>query len=105
MKWGKSKIGPWSEIKKHNSIDSIRYFEIDSIERGGWHFSYFGDESFIRNKIENFSHQEYNFEIYKSLTHISECISKKVNLFNGGEIEHIEINKNEYLPINYKLLV
>jgi len=27
---------------------------------GGWHLTYFGDPAFIKNKIVNFAHQEYN---------------------------------------------
>lgn len=30
----------------------------------GWHLSYFGDKTFIKNKIKEFSHQELNNNIY-----------------------------------------
>lgn len=30
------------------------------VDPPGWHASYLGDDAFVRNKIRNFSHQEYN---------------------------------------------
>ena len=104
-KWGKSKIGRWSEIKKHSSTDNIRYFEIDSIPNGGWHFSYFGDSNFISNKIENFSHQEYNSDKYKSNEHINDCIEKRKSLFNDNHLSEIKLEDNNYLPKKYKMLL
>ena len=42
---------------------------------GGWHLSYFGDYDYIRNKIEQQAHQEYNFEEIKNdeLTKMGFC--------------------------------
>lgn len=36
------------------------------IGEGGWHFTYIGDEERIKQKIESFSHQEFNNEQVKS---------------------------------------
>jgi beta-1,4-mannosyl-glycoprotein beta-1,4-N-acetylglucosaminyltransferase len=104
-KWGKSKIGNWYSVKKHQSTDSIRYQDLPSIENGGWHFSYFGDENFISNKIENFSHQEYNLDDYKSQNHIRNCIETRKSLFNENVLNYIDLEKNNYLPKNYELLI
>jgi len=30
------------------------------IENGGWHWSFLGDEEFLKNKIESYAHQEHN---------------------------------------------
>jgi hypothetical protein len=30
------------------------------VEHAGWHFSYFGDDAYVADKIQNFSHQEAN---------------------------------------------
>jgi beta-1,4-mannosyl-glycoprotein beta-1,4-N-acetylglucosaminyltransferase len=104
-KWGKSKIGRWGDIKKYGSTDRIRYIDFDSIPNGGWHFSYFGDSNFIKNKIENFSHQEYNNEDYKSQEHINNCIQNKRSLFNESYLIDISLEENDYLPKQYKMLI
>ena len=104
-KWDKSKIGRWGDIKKHGSTDRIRYIDFDSLPNGGWHFSYFGDSNFIKNKIENFSHQEYNNEDYKSQEHINNCIQNKRSLFNESYLIDVNIEENDYLPKQYKMLI
>lgn len=45
---------------------------------GGFHFSYLGDTSFIVNKLESFSHTEYNTPFYKNPHRIQEM--KKLGL-------------------------
>lgn len=47
----------------------------------GWHFSFIGAETFIRNKIEAFSHQEYNSEEWKGLDRIREVVQNRKWLF------------------------
>lgn len=42
------------------SPQELRFADIPRINKGGWHFSWFGDEEFCKNKIRNFSHQELN---------------------------------------------
>lgn len=43
-----------NEREKHKPIDSV------FIHHGGWHFSWLGDDEFVRNKLKSFSHTEYN---------------------------------------------
>jgi hypothetical protein len=69
--------------------------------------SYFGDSTFIKNKLENFSHQEYNSDTYTNLDKISEKINNGLDLFNrdqnniSNSIQKIPINDNLYLPPLY----
>jgi len=39
---------------------------------GGWHLSYFGDINFIKNKINNFAHQEFNNNNFTDIKKIEE---------------------------------
>lgn len=73
------------------------------ISPGGWHLSYFGDPSFIRNKIEQFSHQELNDEKYKSEENILKQINNCNDLFMRDifKITRIPIKENNYLPPQY----
>jgi hypothetical protein len=81
------------------------------IPDGGWHFSYFGNVQFIKNKIKNFAHQEYNNEnVLGNADQIYDSIEKGKDFlgryFGGGLFELIEIEDNiENLPNNYEMLL
>ena len=79
---------------------------IGILNRGGWHFSYFGGIDFIKNKLNNFSHQEYNNEKYTNNEYIMERIKNNEDLFLRDFNKFIKtpIENNNYLPRNYKLL-
>lgn len=61
MPWHHAKI---ITFKKYNELnmrcDQLRFYSCPIIKTAGWHLSYFGNEKFIKNKLENFGHQEYN---------------------------------------------
>ena len=106
-KWYHCKILTFQKYKELNtSCESIRFFKCDSIAKGGWHLSYFGDSQFIKNKLENFAHQEYNSEQYTDTREIQKRIEGCVDLFNRGtcinEMQRVAICHNEYLPPGYK---
>ena len=55
-----------------------------ALSDSGWHLSYFGDSGYIRDKIESFSHQEYNTSEFTDERHIKDCIDKGLDLFKRG---------------------
>jgi beta-1,4-mannosyl-glycoprotein beta-1,4-N-acetylglucosaminyltransferase len=66
---------------------------------GGWHFSYFGDTDYIIDKINSFSHQEYNLEEYKNPERIENAIKTGKDVFFRGIQEDMDIDYNrKYLP-------
>lgn len=82
------------------------------IKNGGWHFSYFGNVDFIKNKIKHFSHQEYNNEKYLNDEKILQQIKVCGDLFfrDNNEtkchfFEYCSIEDNDYLPENYQELL
>ena len=101
---------PWYNVKlmtmnyylENKSLpDSIRRSSPnDIIKKGGWHLSYFGSPDFIRNKIQQFSHQEYNTDDITNTTYIKQQIQNGGDLFHRPEIIIIKIKKedNLYLP-------
>ena len=104
--WRLSKIISYRKYKELNiSCEEIRQnmsFEI--IPNAGWHLSYFGDEKFIKNKIENFGHQEVNLEDFTNENKISTRIKNKLDLYDRpGSIVNIEIKDNPYLPPKYDI--
>jgi beta-1,4-mannosyl-glycoprotein beta-1,4-N-acetylglucosaminyltransferase len=47
------------------SIQSLRErYNIHIMPNAGWHFSWFGDADFCKNKIKNFAHQELNNDYF-----------------------------------------
>jgi len=66
----------------------LQFDNVDLINNGGWHLSYFGDNNFIKNKYDNFAHVE---------TSIGEDINN--NIQNSIKIE---IEDNKYLPPLYE---
>lgn len=75
---------------------------VQIIPNGGWHLSYFGDIDFIKNKLKNFSHQEYNNAKYVNDEFIKENIKNKKHLLNElAKTEYIPTKENANLPPKY----
>ena len=113
---GKDYIWPLAKILKYQKyLDTknpqyIRNNSNGIIKNGGWHFSYFGDVSFIKNKIQNFSHQEFNDDRFLDDELIKRQIHKCDDLFlrdnkNFHNFQKIKLEENENLPKNYKMLL
>ncbi len=102
-KWNHSKILTFEKYNKLNiDCENIRFYSCPIINNGGWHLSYFGDNNFIKNKIENFSHQELNLELFTNQEKIQNRIKNKQDLFDRDiKIYHINIEDNDNLPPSY----
>lgn len=113
LKWYKPKVldvKTFEELLRHDAQDVRGYRECPCLEQGGWHFSYFGDETFIKNKIRNFAHQEFNKAEYLDDTKISQQITNCDDLFfrNNDEthgFHRVKVQENAFLPRNYKMLL
>lgn len=104
-KWFLSKILSYKKYKELNTdCDNLRFYNCNKLENGGWHLSYFGDANFIKNKLENFAHQEYNSDDFTDVNKIEDKIKKGLDLFNrqnnhfSNKIIQIPITENNYLP-------
>ena len=104
QKWYGSKIICYQKYKELGlSCEQIRQAKnFKTFTNSGWHLSYFGDEKFIKNKIQNFGHQEYNNNNYTDENKIKERINKGKDLYDRSiSIINISIEDNNNLPINY----
>lgn len=86
--------------KDFNNFPSIQHIRENSSQlfkhiKSGWHWSYLGGKSVIKNKIKSFSHTEYNNEIFLGDTHIEKCLNTGKDIFNRPQMnfEIININK------------
>jgi beta-1,4-mannosyl-glycoprotein beta-1,4-N-acetylglucosaminyltransferase len=78
--------------------------QLPGIMNGGWHLSYFGDASFIQNKLKQFAHQELNTEQYTNLNAIEDRIKNNKDLFGRSNHEWsiTPIHENNNLPPGYE---
>lgn len=91
-------------ISSNKTCSEIREESYISINNGGWHLSYFGDAMFIKNKLENFSHQEFNKEEYTNLENIDKRVKNNLDLFERNiRLNTINIKNNDYLPTKYDI--
>jgi beta-1,4-mannosyl-glycoprotein beta-1,4-N-acetylglucosaminyltransferase len=106
-KWTSGKLITYKKyIEITLSCDKIRHFkDCLTIKKGGWHLSYFGDELFIKNKIEMAAHQELNKSEFTDVKKIEKRIKNFEDLFdrkyNIYKMQKISIAENDYLPPEY----
>lgn len=63
------------------------------IENAGWHWSYLGNSDYIINKLESFSHQEYNKPKYKDKKKIEQQVELGESLWGNSKFEFIPIDE------------
>ena len=103
--WHHSKILTFQKYNELNiGCDKIRFYDCVIIKNAGWHLSYFGNEKFIKNKLENFSHQEFNKIEFTDEKLIKERINNGNDLFDRPtSIINIPIEDNNNLPPYYDI--
>ena len=103
--WHHSKILTFQKYNELNiTCNEIRFYNCQIIKNAGWHLSYFGNEKFIKNKLENFGHQEYNNPDITDEKKIQELIKNSKDLFNRpNSIITIPIEDNDNLPPDYNI--
>jgi beta-1,4-mannosyl-glycoprotein beta-1,4-N-acetylglucosaminyltransferase len=97
--WSKAKIVSY-EYLLQKTPEEIRQEALPLLEQCGWHLSYFGDVAFIRNKLLEFGHQEYNSPEYTDENVIMQRLESGVDLFGRGYVHmtQIALAQNYYLP-------
>ena len=103
--WQHSKILTFQKYNELNiTCDNIRFYSCSIIKNAGWHLSYFGDEKFVKNKLENFGHQEYNKVELTDENLIKKRINNGKDLFDRHiNIINIPIETNDNLPPDYDI--
>lgn len=84
------------------SCDKIRSYRCPILPNAGWHLSYFGDSSYIQNKISSFSHQEFNSDYYTNKETLENHINNFTDLYNRNmNAKVIPVSENTNLPPQY----
>jgi beta-1,4-mannosyl-glycoprotein beta-1,4-N-acetylglucosaminyltransferase len=100
-KWFGSRVAKYNYLK-NTTLDNIRETTEDRnkitgsiIDGGGWHFSYLGGKEMIKNKIQSFSHIEYNTQ--NIISNISENLENNRDLFDRPtNFNTVDITEEEY---------
>lgn len=75
----------------------FRYFRVQLITDGGWHFTWIASIPQIILKLESFAHQEFNNALYKDPEMISQKIQAGLDIINP-EARYVRKEINTELP-------
>ena len=67
-------------------------------EHAGWHFTYLGDDEFIRNKIKSFAHTELNTDDVLSKINVEDMIKRGVGFNPLDSRPFIQVAVDDYFP-------
>jgi beta-1,4-mannosyl-glycoprotein beta-1,4-N-acetylglucosaminyltransferase len=98
--WESARICQFKDIK--SDIETIRTgwqynIRCPQIMNGGWHFAYTGGIEKIVEKIESFSHQEYNNSYFKDKSRLIKSIEENKDLYNR-KYKYIQVPIDEHYP-------
>lgn len=95
--WEGTRMFKYKDLLSFSSPYVARFSPIDArISNGGWHFTYLGGVKKIQQKLESFSHQEYNNVNYNTAENILKAIAAGKDLFDPKIKLHLIDNK--FLP-------
>jgi beta-1,4-mannosyl-glycoprotein beta-1,4-N-acetylglucosaminyltransferase len=89
--WSGPKACSYNKLKSI-SLNSLRQNKhtTKTISNGGWHFSFMGGETKVIEKIEAYSHQEFNKPYYKD--NVKNNITSNNDPFFRGTLTHVNID-------------
>jgi hypothetical protein len=88
------------------SLNAFPYNHADSlvqlIEHAGWHFTYLGDDEFIRTKLKSFAHSELNTNDVLSNISVEQCIAQGRGFNINDPRQFIQVDLDDYFPVELK---
>jgi len=90
------------------TVSGLRSIRHRTIWNAGWHLSFFGDASFIRNKLQTYAHLEHNIPENTDITTIETRVrtfKEPMNRSPGEEawgLYFVSIKDNKNLPPQYE---
>ena len=101
-KWYGSRIATYKYMKNKKAQDVREATEAEyelsgsKITNGGWHFTYLGDENYIRQKISSFCDRQ--FDIPEIKDNIAENLSKGKDVLNRSFINYERVDIDDSFP-------
>jgi beta-1,4-mannosyl-glycoprotein beta-1,4-N-acetylglucosaminyltransferase len=59
---------------------------------GGWHFSFMGDINYIKQKLHNYAHQEFNTSDINNEENIAKKVADGMSLFDDAKFDLLPLN-------------
>jgi beta-1,4-mannosyl-glycoprotein beta-1,4-N-acetylglucosaminyltransferase len=89
--WSGPKCLLWATLK-NISINLVRQnkYTTKVINNGGWHFSFMGGSDKVKEKIDAYSHQEYNN--HTVISNVENNIKNDIDPFFRGKLIRVEID-------------
>lgn len=91
------------EYMRNTTVDNIRESTEDEnkitgsiITNGGWHFSYCGDETHIKQKINSFCDRQ--FDIPEITDFVFDNLKQGKDVLNRSHINYVKVNLDESFP-------
>ena len=82
-----------TQLPMNYEDDTIRMYE-----HAGWHFTYLGDDEFIRNKIKSFAHTELNNNDVLSKINVNDMIKRGVGFNPLDARPFVQVAVDDYFP-------
>jgi hypothetical protein len=82
-----------TQLPMNYEDDTIRMYE-----HAGWHFTYLGDDEFIRNKIKSFAHTELNNNDVLSKINVEDMIKRGVGFNPLDARPFVQVAVDDYFP-------
>lgn len=75
---------------------------VKMLEHSGWHFTYIGDDEFIKNKIRSFAHSELNNDQVLDKINVQESMTKQRGFNPDQPRQFVMVNLDEYFPLELR---
>jgi len=72
------------------------------LEHAGWHFTYVGDDEFIKNKIKSFAHSELNTQEVLSSIDVKSSIVRQRGFNPHVPKQFVTVNIDDYFPLQLR---
>lgn len=100
--WPCTSMFTYMELAKHVDPYIARFTPADVlIPDGGWHFTFIGDIKRIQNKLQSWSHQEYNNDGFNTKEYLEQAISHGSDIL--GRKLHFSYMPLSFLPTEVQL--
>lgn len=86
---------------RFNFFDLPYQYSIDGcevIEHAGWHFGYLGDNAYLRDKAQSFSHQEVNYPEFLANIDVDKSIAERKEWDRNQSARYGIVELDAYFP-------
>jgi hypothetical protein len=96
--WGKAYRGYFGNPSKMRDMQSVPGKTKVVVEHAGWHFSWHGDDEFIKNKLKSFAHTEFDRDDIHSSIDIEKAIENHTDHIRPQNKTWFKVIIDQYYP-------